>query len=129
MMDEAVSSLKASCVKVYIDDVFVHTDGISIEEAMAKRITDLENVFEIADAANLRFQLSKCCLIRGRVRHLGHMLDADGRSVDPWYVEDVSRYKRPTTKEEVQRFTGLVCLYCLYEGSKIIFSEIHADCT
>ena len=39
------------------------------------------------------------------------MLSAHGRSVDPRYVEGVSNYKKPTTKEEVQRFIGMVGFY------------------
>ena len=68
-------------------------------------------MFARADAANLRFQLSKCSPFRSCVRHLGHMLDDNGHSVDPRYVEGVSKYKCPTTKEEVQRFIGLVGFY------------------
>ena len=42
MMDEAFRDMLASCLKIYVDDLLVHSDGASDEEAVNAHIQHLE---------------------------------------------------------------------------------------
>ena len=72
MTDEAFRELLGSCLKIYVDDLLVHSGGTSDEDAVDAHLTHLEAMFIRADKCNLRFQLAKCSLLRRQVRHLVH---------------------------------------------------------
>ena len=132
-MGDCFKTLLNDCFKVYVGDILLHSDApqgmtdpkptsttdsamadsttMAKHDAVGAHITHLEKMFALADNCNLRFRLKKFNLFRRCVRHLGHILSAAGRSTDPRYVQGVSEYKRPTSKDQVQRFIGLCGFY------------------
>ena len=77
-MDKAFNELRFTCVKVYVDDILVHTDGPTEFSAIDSHVDDLEAMFKRTDCYNLRLQPKKCILFQRQVRHLGYLLSAKG---------------------------------------------------
>ncbi|XP_058106972.1 uncharacterized mitochondrial protein AtMg00860-like [Magnolia sinica] len=56
-------------------------------------------------------KLTKCELWKEEVKFLGHVVKAEGITVDPTKVEVVSKWEQPSTVTEVQSFLRMVGYY------------------
>nr|GFC41679.1 putative reverse transcriptase domain-containing protein [Tanacetum cinerariifolium] len=56
-------------------------------------------------------KFSKCDFWLGQVAFLGHIVSADGITMDPAKVEAITKWPRPTTVTEVRSFLGLAGYY------------------
>ena len=56
-------------------------------------------------------KLSKCQFWLDRVAFLGHVISAEGFSVDPYKIEAIVNWKPPTNVSEVRSFLGLASYY------------------
>nr|GFB02847.1 putative reverse transcriptase domain-containing protein [Tanacetum cinerariifolium] len=113
-------------VIVFIDDILVysktreeHEDHLRIKKLYAK--------------------FSKCDLWLGQVAFLGHIVSADGITMDPAKVEAITKWLRSTTVTEVRSFLGLAGYYrrfvegfsllalpltkLMWKGEKFIWNE------
>ena len=107
-------------VIVFIDDILVYS-GSSEEHSEHLRIV-LQNLRE----RQLYAKLSKCQFWLDRVTFLGHVISAEGVSVDPQKIEGVVNWKPPKNVSEVRSFFGLAGYYRKFvEG----FSKIAAPLT
>ena len=71
-------------------------------------------------------KLSKCQFWLDSVAFLGHIVSAEGVSVDPQKVEAILNWKPPTSVTEIRSFLGLAGYYRKFvEG----FSKIAAPLT
>ncbi|GJU66910.1 putative nucleotidyltransferase, ribonuclease H [Tanacetum coccineum] len=61
--------------------------------------------------AKLYAKFSKCDFWLGQVAFLGHIVSADGISMDPAKVEAITKWPRPTTVTQVRSFLGLAGYY------------------
>ena len=89
-------------VSCYIDDILVYSD--SIEEHMIH----LREVLRTLGEAGLRLNPLKCKFLSSEVSYLGHRIGRDGLAVDPRKVVAVRDFPKPTNKQEMQRFLGLL---------------------
>nr|GEZ98315.1 retrotransposon protein, putative, Ty3-gypsy subclass [Tanacetum cinerariifolium] len=71
----------------------------------------LRIVLEILCQKKLYAKFSKCDFWLGQVAFLGHIVSADGITMDPAKVEAITKWPRPTTVTEVRRFLGLAGYY------------------
>ena len=107
-------------VIVFIDDIHVYS-GNSEEHSEHLRI-----VLQTLRERQLYAKLSKCQFWLDRVAFLGHVISAEGVSVDPQKIEAVVNWKPPKNVSEVRSFLGLAGYYRKFvEG----FSKIAAPLT
>ena len=107
-------------VIVFIDDILVYS-GNSEEHSEHLRI-----VLQTLRERQLYAKLSKCQFWLDRVAFLGHVISAEGVSVDPQKIEAVVNWKPPKNVSEVRSFLGLAgCYRKFVEG----FSKIAAPLT
>ena len=107
-------------VIIFIDDILVYS-GSSEEHSEHLRI-----VLQTLRERQLYAKLSKCQFLLDRVAFLGHVISAEGVSVDPQKIEAVVNWKPPKNVSEVRSFLGLAGYYRKFvEG----FSKIAAPLT
>ena len=105
LMHRVFRPLLDRCVVVFIDDILVYSPS---EEAHREH---LRAVLTILREHQLYAKLSKCEFWLDRVAFLGHIVSAEGISVDPAKVEAVLSWQAPTNVSEVRSFLGLVGYY------------------
>ncbi|WVZ93886.1 hypothetical protein U9M48_039838, partial [Paspalum notatum var. saurae] len=89
------------CVVVFIDDILI----------FSKTREEHEIVLEKLRENQLYEKFSKCDFWLEKVAFLGHVLTAEGVSVDPEKVEAVSNWKTPHNATEIRSFLGLAGYY------------------
>nr|GFB12067.1 putative reverse transcriptase domain-containing protein [Tanacetum cinerariifolium] len=92
-------------VIVFIDDILVYSKTKEEHE------DHLRIVLEILRQKKLYAKFSKCDFWLGKVAFLGHIVSADGITMDPAKVEAITKWPRPTTVTEVRSFLGLAGYY------------------
>ena len=118
---ECAAGLK-DIVAGYFDDLTVHT----LAGSPSIHIAAVERVFNFLDRFHLKLNLSKCCFGEPSIRVLGHVVDAQGLTVDPTKLQGVANMPQPTTKKGLQSFVGFANYYRSFIPS---FSDIAAPLT
>ncbi|WVZ81777.1 hypothetical protein U9M48_029119 [Paspalum notatum var. saurae] len=93
------------CVVVFIDDILIFSKTREEHEQ------HLRIVLEKLRENQLYGKFSKCEFWLEKVAFLGHVLTAEGVSVDPEKVEAVSNWKTPRNATEIRSFLGLAGYY------------------
>ena len=107
-------------VIVFIDDILIYS-GSGEEHAEHLRI-----VLQILREHRLYAKLSKCQFWLDSVTFLGHIVSAEGVSVDPQKVEAILNWKPPTSITEIRSFLGLAGYYRKFVE---VFSKIASPLT
>lgn len=68
----------------------------------------LTTVLERAKKNNIKFNPDKIQLRVSEVKYMGNLISAKGQKVDPSKLSAISDYPQPKTKQELQRFLGMV---------------------
>lgn len=105
MMSIAFSGLPPEQAFLYMDDVIV------IGTSEENHLHNLENVFKICRAYNLKLNPDKCEFFRREVTFLGHKCTRNGLLPDDTKTEVIRKYPRPSDKESVKRFTAFANFY------------------
>ena len=92
-------------VIVFIDDILIYS-GSGEEHAEHLRI-----IRKTLREHRLYAKLSKCPFWLDSVSFLGHIVSAEGVSVDPQKVEAILNWKPPTSVTEIMSFLGLAGYY------------------
>ena len=92
-------------VIVFIDDILIYS-GSGEEHEEHLRI-----VLQTLREHRLYAKLSKCQFWLDSVAFLGHIVSAEGVSVDPQKVEAILNWKPPTSVTEIRSFLGLIGYY------------------
>jgi len=103
-------------VVVFIDDILIYS------RTHEEHAEHLRTVLGILREKQLYAKLSKCEFWMTTVQFLGHVITAQGISVDPSKVEAVLKWERPRSATEIRSFVGLAGYYRRFiEGfSKIV---------
>lgn len=86
----------------YLDDVIIFGETEIEHDEAVKR------VLKIFTEYNVLLNKEKCVWKARRLKFLGHIMDEKGISADPEKVKLIMDFRRPTNKEEVRSFLGLV---------------------
>jgi hypothetical protein len=92
-------------VVVFIDDILVYSKSYLEHEQ------HLRQVLMTLKERRLYAKLSNCEFWLNEVIFLGHIISAEGISVDPRKVEAVLKWERPTNITEIRSFLGLAGYY------------------
>ena len=92
-------------VVVFIDDILIYFKSAQEHEQ------HLRVVLEKLRTNKLYAKFSKCEFWLEKVTVLGHILTADGVTVDPEKVKVVSNWRQPTNVSEIRSFLGLAGYY------------------
>ena len=105
LMNRVFSPYLDKFVIVFIDDILVYSGS---PEEHAKH---LRTVLQILRERQLYAKFSKCQFWLDKVAFLGHVISAEGISVDPQKIEAIVNWKPPTNVSEVRSFLGLAGYY------------------
>lgn len=101
LMDLALADLYPSGVFCYVDDIVVYAN--TPEENLKK----VEAVLQRLQEHGLYVQLSKCEILKRKVKILGHIVSKDGILPDKDKVKAVWEARPPKDKKELRSFLGL----------------------
>ncbi|XP_035845916.1 uncharacterized mitochondrial protein AtMg00860-like [Helianthus annuus] len=102
-------------VIVFIDDILVFS------KSRAEHEDHLRTVLGTLHQEKLYAKFSKCEFWLEQVAFLGHIVSAEGITMDPSKVEAITKWPRPTSVTEVRSFLGLAGYYRRFvEGFSIL---------
>nr|GEZ87888.1 retrotransposon protein, putative, Ty3-gypsy subclass [Tanacetum cinerariifolium] len=105
MMNRIFHEYPDKFVIFFIDDILIYSKSEEEHEQ------HLWIVLEILRHKKLYAKFSKCEFWLQQVAFLGHIVSADGITMDPSKVEAIIKWPRPTTMTEMRSFLGLVGYY------------------
>ncbi|GKE43976.1 putative reverse transcriptase domain-containing protein [Tanacetum coccineum] len=103
-------------VIVFIDDILVYSKTREEHE------DHLRTVLEILRQKKLYAKFSKCEFWLRQVAFLGHIMSANGITMDPAKVEAITKWPRPTTVTKVRSFLGLAGYYKIFVEGFSLFA-------
>ena len=92
-------------VIVFIDDILIYSGSEEDHEE------NLRVVLQILRENQLCAKFSKCQFLLDSVAFLGHVISAEGVSVDPQKIEAIVNWKPPMNVIEIRSFLGLAGYY------------------
>nr|GEY83789.1 retrotransposon protein, putative, Ty3-gypsy subclass [Tanacetum cinerariifolium] len=92
-------------LNLFIDDILVYS------KTREEHKDHLRIVLEILRQKKLYAKFSMCDFWFGQAAFLGHIVSADGITMDPAKVEAITKWSRPTTVTKVRSFLGLAGYY------------------
>ena len=109
-MEESLTDLLDDICIPYLDDTIVFS------KTFEKHIQDLRVVLQRLKSRGIKLKPAKCELFRHEVRYLGHIVGAEGYSIDPREKEAVIALKssQPATIGDVRKLLGLLSYYRKY---------------
>ncbi|KAJ9510078.1 hypothetical protein QJQ45_011724 [Haematococcus lacustris] len=100
VMNEAFAEVINDCALVYLDDILV------MSENTEEHLVHLRRVFDLLRKNKFYAKLSKCEFMKRTLMFLGHIISAQGISVDPCKVTAISNWPVPTSLKTLQSFLG-----------------------
>ena len=91
-------------VVIFIDDILIYS------RTREEHTEHLRLVLDVLREKQLYAKLSKCELWMDEVQFLGHVISAQGISMDPAKVEAVVKWESPKSATEIRSFVGLAGL-------------------
>ncbi len=82
-------------VLVYLDDILIYS------RTQDEHVQLLREVFALLQKNKLYIKESKCALFLEHVEFLGHVISADGVSVEQGQIDAVQKWPTPTNVNEV----------------------------
>lgn len=92
-------------VLVFFDDILIYSPNLQFH------VKHLEQVLDILQSNQLFVRKSKCVFAASSVEYLGHMISAEGVTMDPSKVESVVNWLVASSVKDLRRFLGLSGYY------------------
>ncbi|KAJ9504676.1 hypothetical protein QJQ45_030348 [Haematococcus lacustris] len=100
VMNEAFAEVINDCALVYLDDILV------MSKNSEEHLVHLRRVFDLLRKNKFYAKLSKCESMQRTLKFLGHIISAQGISVDPCKVTAISEWPVPTSLKTLLSFLG-----------------------
>ena len=100
LMEQCLGDQQFVTLLLYLDDICTFAPDVGI------MLDQIELVFSWLKAFNLKIKLKKCYFFQASVIFLGHVLSADGISVNPEKVDKVRDWLVPSNAKELHAFLG-----------------------
>nr|CAH7717818.1 unnamed protein product [Callosobruchus chinensis] len=100
-----LKGLLAPCegyVDVYVDDIRVHSDSVELH------LYHLKVIFEIFLQEGVTVKLRKCQFLCEKIHFLGHVISADGITLDDRRVDAIQNFPEPRNIKGLRSFLGFV---------------------
>nr|AAD22339.1 putative retroelement pol polyprotein [Arabidopsis thaliana] len=105
LMNSVFQEFLDEFVIIFIDDILVYSKSPEEHEVHLRRV--MEKLRE----QKLFAKLSKCSFWQREIGFLGHIVSAEGVSVDPEKIEAIRDWPRPTNATEIRSFLRLTGYY------------------
>uniref|UniRef100_A0A8R7Q2M0 Reverse transcriptase domain-containing protein n=1 Tax=Triticum urartu TaxID=4572 RepID=A0A8R7Q2M0_TRIUA len=92
-------------VLIFFDDILIFSKSLS------EHLEHLQIALQLLKEHQLYAKLSKCVFAVTQVDYLGHVINAEGVSIDPSKVATVAKWPTPTTPKQLRGFLGLCGYY------------------
>jgi hypothetical protein len=107
-MSEVFKDLGSNFVKVFIDDLNVHSEN------WGEHLQHLGVVLYKLKEVNLKLNSNKCCFAAKSITFLGHVVSEEGTKPYLGKVEAILHFLQPKTVTNVKSFLGLTGYYRNY---------------
>lgn len=105
LMHQVLRDLLDKGVVIFLDDILIYADSAEEHERL------LREVFTRLRQHNLYAKESKCELWRTEVTFLGHVINAQGISMESCKVDAVNAWPQPQDASDIRSFLGLAGFY------------------
>ncbi|XP_026452183.1 uncharacterized protein LOC113352590 [Papaver somniferum] len=105
LMNDSFREYLRKFVLVFFDDILIYSRN------MSDHLIHLSQVFEVLRSNQLFLKESKCTFAQSSVGYLGHVISAEGVSVEQEKIECIMSWPTPTTIRELHGFLGLAGYY------------------
>ena len=123
LMDVVLSGLRWHECLVYLDDIVVFSTDFD------SHLVRLHNVLDRLRKAKLVLNPKKCIFGTDVILYLGHIIDANGRRMDPRKVEAVRNMPKPTTPRQLKSFLQFCNFYRKFiESFASVASPLYNAC-
>jgi hypothetical protein len=104
-MNMVLAPLLRKGVLVFNDDILIYS------KTMEEHAQLLRQVLALLHQHQLKVKHGKCAFARSKLVYLGHVIGADGVSIDPKNIAFVQHWATPTNVKEVRGFLGMARYY------------------
>jgi len=105
LMNFVLKPFLRRCVLVFFDDILIYSTS------WTEHLQHLRAVFDVLREHQLHLKRSKCAFASLSVQYLGHVISAEGVTMDSSKVEAVQAWPQPRSSRGLRGFLGLAGYY------------------
>lgn len=120
IIQDTFADVRFKFVVPYFDDLLVHSANFK------EHLEHLDIVFNRLQEAGFTINPEKMKLCRSRIKFLGHVISAEGMSIDPERANAIQNMPIPRNLRQVQSFLGMAGFFARYiPGFSTLAAPLH----